>query len=579
MISIGRGRDDRMTLTRWRGAAARQLTAILLAAALASVGSSQATLARAQDGVEGEAPASDSAASVSPPVAVAPAARPSREEICDDRIDNDGDGLVDCADADCFDAPNCHAGGSEERTNEACSDWIDNDGDGAVDCEDSDCQVPGITVCQGSWRGGPMAGGAAGGGIGRAGDDDLPELGEGQSVEDLIGQGGDNNGERTDELCSDGIDNDFDGRIDCADFGCRFDPQVTVCNGTPGLRFSVVAGVGATMGWDYDLSGGSERITTSPEAGFTLLQLRALGPIPFIENSFFLINVRAEDRVRLTFANFQIPISDLGHYISINSGFGGLSPGLIISAARQPLLDPPFYMYRAFEQGNGAALEVGGPIDDRGTVRFRVWAAAGAGEFTGNVGGRFFRTDDRNFAWAAGGAVQFNIIGFFDRFDSPFLYTAVPLTWGASLGAKFDQRPAERFFATNAFTLLQVWHISLRAENYTRYVLDDPQTVPIQSAFNVQLGVLLIPRVLFAAADIGGVYQLQGWSAGARPTDPTFREQLDQLQWRAALHWYFFRSTGILAVMYREAFNEENPRNYAAPELERDLRIEARFRF
>nr|MDQ3037825.1 hypothetical protein [Myxococcota bacterium] len=474
----------------------------------------------------------------------------------------------------------CHAGGREERTDAACSDYIDNDGDQMVDCEDADCQVGGITVCSGSWRG--AAGGGGAGALG-AGAEDLPELGEGQSVEDLIGTGGDANGERTDETCSDGIDNDFDGRSDCADFGCRFDPQVTVCNGTPGLRFSVVAGVGASIQFNYDQSPSTgERVTNAPEAGFTLLQLRALGPIPFIENSFFLINVRAESRVRLTFANFQIPISSQGHYISLNSGFGGLSPGLIISAARQPLLTPAFYLYSAFEQGNGAALETGGPIDDRGTLRFRVFGAAGAGEFTGNVGGRFFRSDDRNFAWAAGGALQLNIIGYYDRFDSPFLYTPAPLTWGLSVGAKYDQRPAERFAATNVFSLFQVWHFSLRIESYTRFLFDDPQTVPIQTSFNVQVGVLLIPRILFFAADFGGVYMVENWSAGAfPPMDPAFREQLDELQWRAAIHWYFFRSTGILAFLYSETYLEENPNPRRAddPEVERELRLEARFRF
>ncbi|AKF10404.1 hypothetical protein [Sandaracinus amylolyticus] len=560
---------------RLRGAAALLLPVIALAIACPP------SAARAQDTTtEPTTPEPPAESSPETTPATSPTPTSTSETVCNDRRDDDGDGLVDCADAECFENDLCHAGGGEERTSAACSDWIDNDGDQMVDCEDADCQTPQIAACQGSWRGGAQASGGAAGGAAAVGEEDLPELGEGQSVEDLIGRGGDANGERTDELCSDGIDNDFDGRSDCADFGCRFDPQVTVCNGTPGLRFSVVAGVGANIGWDYDQSGSEERITNTPEAGFTLLQLRALGPIPFIENSFFLINVRAEDRVRLTFANFQIPISDLGHYISINSGFGGLSPGLIISAARQPLLDPPFYMYRAFEQGNGAALEVGGPIDERGVIRFRAWGAAGAGEFTGNVGGRFFRSDDRNFAWAAGGAFQFNLIGFFDRFDSPFLYTAVPLTWGVAVGGKYDQRPAERFAATNAFSLLQVWHFSLRVENYTRFVMDDPQTIPVQSAFNVQLGVLLIPRVLFFAADVGGVWQVQPWSTGAEPTsDPSYREQLDTFQWRAALHWYFFRSTGILAVMYREAHNEENPSDEDAPELERELRLEARFRF
>src|SRR5690606_24200229 len=55
------------------------------------------------------------------------------QEICDDGIDNDGDGAVDCQDSDCLNHPSCAI------PDEICDDGIDNDGDGAVDCQDSDC--------------------------------------------------------------------------------------------------------------------------------------------------------------------------------------------------------------------------------------------------------------------------------------------------------------------------------------------------------------------------------------------------------------------------------------------------------
>ncbi len=55
-------------------------------------------------------------------------------EICADGEDNDGDGLVDCADVDCF-------GGCLEL----CTDGQDEDGDGLVDCDDDDC----LGVCDG----------------------------------------------------------------------------------------------------------------------------------------------------------------------------------------------------------------------------------------------------------------------------------------------------------------------------------------------------------------------------------------------------------------------------------------------
>ncbi len=56
-----------------------------------------------------------------------------KETICDDGIDNDGDGDIDCDDRDCRRDPAC----SEEGN---CTDGIDNDGDGDIDCDDRDCR-------------------------------------------------------------------------------------------------------------------------------------------------------------------------------------------------------------------------------------------------------------------------------------------------------------------------------------------------------------------------------------------------------------------------------------------------------
>ena len=73
--------------------------------------------------------------------------------------------------------------------------------------------------------------------------DDISQDAKGQSrqilaeIDRLLGKGADNDGERNEFTCSDGIDNDLDGKADCADFGCRFAPDVTVCRGTPGIRF------------------------------------------------------------------------------------------------------------------------------------------------------------------------------------------------------------------------------------------------------------------------------------------------------------------------------------------------------
>jgi hypothetical protein len=52
------------------------------------------------------------------------------ETICNDGIDNDGDGKIDCVDPDCYGNADC-------ETN--CTDGIDNDHDGLIDCADPDC--------------------------------------------------------------------------------------------------------------------------------------------------------------------------------------------------------------------------------------------------------------------------------------------------------------------------------------------------------------------------------------------------------------------------------------------------------
>ena len=56
-------------------------------------------------------------------------------EICDDGIDNDEDGDIDCDDSDCETAEPCLV------DPEICDDGIDNDEDGAIDCDDSDCAL------------------------------------------------------------------------------------------------------------------------------------------------------------------------------------------------------------------------------------------------------------------------------------------------------------------------------------------------------------------------------------------------------------------------------------------------------
>lgn len=500
-----------------------------------------------------------------------------KESDCGNRVDDDGDTVMDCADADCFEDPACKSAGGLENTNELCSDWVDNDNDGATDCDDVDCQRQSVSVCRGSWEG-PLTGPGAlsnesnqttgGGG-------DVPQLGEGMSVEDLIGTGSDKDGERNNFVCSDGIDNDGDGKVDCADFGCRFDPNVTVCRGTPGLRFGMAAHVRTsyTATFEGDPNPDNEGFGNGNwDTIFNRLQLRAFGPIPFLQDSFFLLSMRAERTPRLTFALFSMPIGG-GHYFNINSGGGGLSNGLILSVSKNILLDPPFYLFNAFEQGNGAALEFYGPIVG-GLLDYRAFVAGGSGRFNGNIGGRFFNEEDPNFTWGAGAQVALYLVGRYDRWDTRYIYTEVPAALTLYAGGRYDQRAYERFPAFNANILFRWWRFVTSIEGYFKREFEFQTT---QYSGNFQIGFLVVPKWFFVAADVGGFRATDFVDAPeSLPTD--LRRLVDEFQWRVAAHVYVWRNTGIATLLYTdrrvEAANEGEEGLHTG-----ELRLELQFRF
>jgi subtilisin-like proprotein convertase family protein len=138
-------------------------------------------------------------------------------EICDDEIDNDLDGDVDCADVDCLGNPVCAEICDDEEDNdfdgdtdcadddcvgddaclEICDDELDNDLDGDTDCADSDC----------------------------VGDDACLEICDDDEDNDLDGDTdcADTDCVGTDaclEICDDELDNDLDGDTDCDDDDC-----------------------------------------------------------------------------------------------------------------------------------------------------------------------------------------------------------------------------------------------------------------------------------------------------------------------------------------------------------------------
>jgi len=134
-------------------------------------------------------------------------------EACSDGIDNDGNGYTDCGDYSCTRASN--GASSEaiaycanlvkpptpENTEALCSDGIDNDLNGVIDCDDESCK--GFAYCN------PP------GGLIQEPPDRPVNFGTLPASERAAILALEK------ELCTDGIDNDRNGRTDCQEFRCQ----------------------------------------------------------------------------------------------------------------------------------------------------------------------------------------------------------------------------------------------------------------------------------------------------------------------------------------------------------------------
>lgn len=505
------------------------------------------------------------------------APRPT-ETVCNDGQDDDGDTVFDCGDADCKADPACQPDGQREYGEERCGDWVDNDSDGYVDCDDFDCDE--ADACKGSWDVAPPAGSGTGGSATSSGQGhDGAEFGlkAGETPEDLLGKGADNDGERDNQTCSDGYDNDNDGKVDCADLGCKLETEVTVCQGDGNIRFSMVARLSQSVVFNND----SEAQRNNGKFGradtqFDAIQLRVLGQMPFIQNSFFLLSMRAERSPRMTFALFQVPLGKKGHYINVNSGGGTLSLELVRSVHKRMLTDPAYYVYNAFEQGNGAAVEVGGPLDKKGKYLYRTFIAGGAGRFNGNIGGRFFPDDNRNYTFTVGAQAWMNFIGYYSRWDTPFLYTPVPTTLAVAVGAKYDQRAQERYPAANIQTIFRWRRLIILAEAYGKRELNFKNW---QVAVNGQVGVLAIKKRLMFAGD-AGTYVGTNFEDPPAFLGSDLRRQLREFQYRGAAHVYLWRNVFFATLIFRDRRVEPNEaQGQSGIQKTQDLRLLLTYRW
>jgi len=186
------------------------------------------------------------------------------ESLCGDGLDNDCDGVTDCADPSCAnvgcgtsgricvaDAGGCQCGGNggvREGSESLCGDLADNDCDGETDCADDTCNgatcrangfICMAMVCACTGNGGtPQPGGETSCTDGF--DNDCDGMSDCADTScDLVSCGAGCRcvmGAKREEACTDTMDNDGDGQQDCADPDCN-----SVACGMNGLRCSTGA--------------------------------------------------------------------------------------------------------------------------------------------------------------------------------------------------------------------------------------------------------------------------------------------------------------------------------------------------
>lgn len=160
------------------------------------------------------------------------------EVTCDDGIDNDNDGDIDCEDTDCTGTALC----GDENTTAFCSDNFDNDADGDIDCDDTDCFGV-VGACDTE----------------SACDDGVDNDADGNTDcadSDCTGIAP-CGAEDTEAACADSFDNDGDGLIDCADSDCGLIPS---CQPRMGIYEQFISGgndlEGKNITFTPDLMGG-----------------------------------------------------------------------------------------------------------------------------------------------------------------------------------------------------------------------------------------------------------------------------------------------------------------------------------
>jgi hypothetical protein len=205
------------------------------------------------------------------------------EFACDDGTDNDGDGDIDCDDADCASLQACNES--------SCDDGLDNEGDGLIDCDDPDCASDAFCYETDCTDGLDNEYNGVGDGLVDCDDDDCEmDLScyesscddgidnDSNGLFDCDDPGCDGNVACIEQICDDGSDDDGDGDVDCADDDCfDFLACIDYCANTDiasATGTGVATGTNAGLGDNFAPScsagsGGEEDIVswTSPASG------------------------------------------------------------------------------------------------------------------------------------------------------------------------------------------------------------------------------------------------------------------------------------------------------------------------
>lgn len=167
---------------------------------------------------------------------------PASEGNCNDGLDEDCDGMTDCRDPDCGNAPECAFCGDNEcngaetwcscpadcgtppTTESICNDGVDDDCDGDIDCNDANCSAD--PFCNPQCKDGNCDPG-----------EDMCSCPEDCGTPPS-----------TETSCSDGVDNDCDLATDCADAECVSEPVCQICTPNTMSVESVVVSLGTVKG-------------------------------------------------------------------------------------------------------------------------------------------------------------------------------------------------------------------------------------------------------------------------------------------------------------------------------------------